>query len=848
MSDGRVVIDSIFETRQSDRGIRNLQRSLDGLNTNRYNERLRLMSAEMKAAFRESRAALIPFKRQLLETEFNFFKLSRSMGTYTGTNKQFMAAVHQLGLEHKKATEEMMKNNQMMKASFIQTVGTMLARSGQSEKIAANFSRMGNPLYTVNNGLLRVTSNLERMARQGNAAVLALKMLGPNANMKELNDMTRMINQGLMRYTSVAIAAAATSVMFYGSIHKAAMENKTYAESFNRMISTLQKAFQPLVDVFAAVMPYVYNFITKIGELIIKFNEAHPVLSKVIAGFTLLLPALTLLLSPLSIGIGLINGWRAAFSAVWMIIGPLVTGLGAMMGTVILVSAAIAGVSAALYLLWTKTDWFKKAVITAWNNIKTATQTAWNWIMNNVISPVMTAIQTFIQEKMAMIQQFWNENGSQIMQAAQNVWNVISTVIQTAMTVIGTIMQTLWPVIKELVIGTWQAIQNVINGAINIIMGIVKTFSALFTGDWKGVWEGAKQIISGALELIWGWVQLFGIGRLLKFFGGLGAKLLSPIKSMWNKISSVFSSTLGKIWGWVTSKFKGIVSSITSSMNSARNLINRVWNAIKSFFSSILSGIWNTVKSKFQGVVSAVTNSMNSTRNKINSVWNAIKGFFANILGGIWNTVKSKFQGIVNSVGSKMGAAQNKIKSIWNKVMSFFKGINLFSIGKDIINGLIKGIGSMANAVWNKAKSIADGVTKKIKGALRIASPSKVMIQFGKWTGEGLEIGMDKSVKGILKASEKIASAAIPDLPDTQTVTSNIFKAPSMQTPQSDMSGIMMAIQNLANAVLNQPVEVDIPVIQTNMNIDSRQFATATNKDMTKAQRRQDFRDKRRYK
>ncbi|MFE5437467.1 tail length tape measure protein, partial [Bacillus cereus] len=108
-----------------------------------------------------------------------------------------------------------------------------------------------------------------------------------------------------------------------------------------------------------------------------------PVLSKVIAGFTLLLPALTLLLSPLAIGIGLINGMAAAFSSVWMLIGPLVTGLGAMMGTVALVAAAIAAVGAALYLLWTKTDWFKKAVIGAWNAIKSATQAAWNWVMNN---------------------------------------------------------------------------------------------------------------------------------------------------------------------------------------------------------------------------------------------------------------------------------------------------------------------------------------------------------------------------------------------------------------------------------------------------------------------------------
>ncbi|WP_113629845.1 phage tail protein [Bacillus amyloliquefaciens] len=86
-----------------------------------------------------------------------------------------------------------------------------------------------------------------------------------------------------------------------------------------------------------------------------------------------------------------------------------------------------------------------------------------------------------------------------------------------------------------------ENIKGVIDGALKIIMGIVEAFAALFTGDWKGLWEAVKKIISGALELIWNWVQLFGIGKLLKFFTGLASKLLSPIGKMWGDIKKVFS-------------------------------------------------------------------------------------------------------------------------------------------------------------------------------------------------------------------------------------------------------------------------------------------------------------------
>jgi phage-related protein len=563
-----------------------------------FSDKWKMMSDEMKQSYQASKDALKPFKKDLLDVEYSYFKLAESMETYKGTNREFMNEVSALGARHKKVTDEMMKNNNFMKNSFIQSVGAMVNRSGQSEKIAANFERMGNPLYTVNNGLLKVGSSLEKMARQGNASVQALKMLGPTANMKELNDMTRMINQGLMRFTSIALVAAVGATVFYGALHDAAASIPGYTEAFNQMGATMRQAFQPMVEVFAAVMMKVYSFITLVGELMIKFNEAHPILAKVMQGFVLLLPAIALLLSPLAIGIGLIAGMQAALASVWVIIGPLVTGFLSIIGTVALVSAGIVAVSAALYLLWTKTDWFKNAVMTAWENIKSATKAAWNWLMDNVIQPVLNAIQSFIQDKMKQVQQFWNENGEMIMQAAQNVWNFLyDGIIKPVMMAIGAIMKVVWPVVQALVVSTWSAIKQTISGAIDVILGIIKFFAALFTGDWSALWEATKQILSGAVNALLGFLQLSFIGGMLKGIRGLASSAKSLFSGMWSKIKSLFSSGISNVHSVVSGGFNKVVSFITglgkTFYNAGKGLIDMMRKGIENAAKSVLSAVEN---------------------------------------------------------------------------------------------------------------------------------------------------------------------------------------------------------------------------------------------------------------
>lgn len=511
-----------------------------------------LMSQEMKQAYQESQAVLRPFKQDLLGIEHDYFKLAKGMKDYQGTNQDFMNEVAELGKRHKKVTEEMMKNNDFMKQSFIETVGTMVNRSGQSEKIAANFTKMNNPLYTVNNGLLNIGSNLERMARNGNASVLALKLLGPTANMKELNDMTMMINRGLMRMSMLALGMGVVFGIATVAVGKLAYAiNEDLKPATDEMSAVWKKVFEPLARVFGAVLLKIIEFTTWVGKLINKFNEAHPVLASMIQSFGYLFLGLMVILSPLAIGIGLFGGLQAAMSAVWLIIGPFVTGFLAVAGTAAIVAAAIVAVGAGLYLLWTKTTWFKDAVFAVWEAIKSGALYIWNAIYENAIKPAVEAIVKFVSEQLETIRQFWDENGAELLKLATDYFKAIWKYIEMAMGIIKGIFQIVWPIISGIVQLAWGIISTATQTFMDIILGIIQVGMNLINGDWSGAWEAIEEIGENIMNNIIGFFEdidlwQIGVDIIQGFINGIGSMVGSVSKKV-REIASLVPKGVKKL-------------------------------------------------------------------------------------------------------------------------------------------------------------------------------------------------------------------------------------------------------------------------------------------------------------
>ncbi|MCG7314933.1 hypothetical protein MHL30_17580 [Priestia flexa] len=655
------------------------------------------MASEMTNAYKQAKRDMQIFKTEQLAVDYGFFKLGQSSDQYAGKTGELMAEIEKLGKTQKTITDNMIKNNSIMKGEFFATIGEMTNMSTQAEKISSNYSRMSNPLLSVNQAGLKVADTMNKIANRGHASVLALQMLGPTANMKELYDMQQLINRGVMRFQMVALAAAATSVLAYGAMHKAAMDSVAgYEEAFNRMKSSVREALQPMVDVFGAVMIKVYDFIDTIAQMAIAFNNAHPTMAKVLQGIVMLVPALTLLLSPLAIGIGLLAGFKAAFASVWTMIAPLVTGLAAMSATVWIVAAAIVALTAGLVYLWNTNEGFRNGVITAWEAIKAKAIEVFQGLLT-IITPAFEAVKAFVMTKLAEIKAFWDQHGTQIIQAMQNAFAFIQMIVMNAFAVLTPFIQAAWAIIQTVFQTAWEVIKTIVNTAINIVMGLVKVFAGLLTGDFDLMWEGVKQIVSAAWSF-------------LKSIVSIGINFVSSI--------------------------------VKTGLDLVKTIFTTVWEAIKTKVSEV----WESIKTKVQAAVDNVKTS-----------------------------VENGFEKLKSAVDTKMNAAKDKIEDIWAKVEAFFEGIDLFQIGKDIIQGLIDGIGSMASAAITKASELASEIKDTIAGAFKVHSPSRWMRDMiGKNLLIGFQIGLDKERRSTLSKVADMTrwmTPAMPTIPQTDTRT-----------------------------------------------------------------------------
>lgn len=137
--------------------------------------------------------------------------------------------------------------------------------------------------------------------------------------------------------------------------------------------------------------------------------------------------------------------------------------------------------------------------------------------------------------------------------------------------------------------------------------------------------------------------------------------------------------------------------------------------------------------------------------------WKEIKSWTIKTWDKIWNWIKDIWNKIVNWTKEAAGKVYKWAKDKIEKIQD----IDLFQIGKDIIQGLIDGIGSMGQAVWDAAKGIASSVVDSITGFLGIHSPSREAIWLMKQFGAGMVVGVRKSVSNVKKAVVDLARSAV---------------------------------------------------------------------------------------
>jgi phage-related protein len=336
---------------------------------------------------------------------------------------------------------------------------------------------------------------------------------------------------------------------------------------------------------------------------------------------------------------------------------------------------------------------------------------------------------------------------------------------------------------REGVDTAWAWIKDAFSTALEFISGVVKNvFNAVASFIFiqltkiKAFWAQNGDQIMAAAKNVWETIKSVvktGMDFIKKVIEIAWPIIQRIVETAWNVIKTVIDTGVDVILGIIKFFSQVFTGDWESAFDTVLQIARDIWDGIKEVFSIALSIIKNAISAGFNWIKSIISTVMNSVKSAIDYIWNAIKKVFNTTVNTIKTTIENGFNAIKNVISNLFTGAKNKIVEIWNSIEKFFSGIDLYQIGRDIIQGLVNGITSMVSSLMSKARDIANSVKNTIKDALNINSPSRVMIEIGGFIGEGLALGMTDVIPNIEKSSLKLASATVPEIGRSEPIPSN---------------------------------------------------------------------------
>ncbi|MBC1398612.1 phage tail protein [Listeria fleischmannii] len=619
----------------------------------------------------------------------------------------------------------------------------MLAKLAKENSLGISTS-FGNLRNAISKGVANIITKLDELTKKFTGKTIAQNIDGLKIIINNtFNSISKMLSSGGFTKAVQKIGQGIKTGLEIAVpiFKKLGVALADFLKAFVNALPTLTPVIQIVVGAFLGLGDVIASTVLPAITKIFKFISQHQTLFKAVAvGVLVAVSAFKTIKTVISIV-------KAVKNAV---IG-LNTVL--MANPIILIISLVVGLIAALVWFFTQTKTGQKIVKVAWEGIKDATIAVVNFLIKawQSVTEFLSGIWDWIKDTAGAL---WD--------GVVSVWQSGIETLKLIWQGISTFFSDLWNTITSIATTAWTAFTST-------IMGVLQPFIDIFVAMWNGiseglslVWEGIKNIAQGAWEIIKN-VILAPILVLVDLLTGDFEGVKNDLAQIWGNIKNAAN----QIWigikqviaGWVIA----VVSYIRGLWDGFKQYITTLWNVIKSTASNAWGWIKSTVINLVIGLVTRVISFWNSLKSSTTNIWNGVKS----LASSIWNNIKSTVinlvngikQGAINAWNNLKSATSNAFKSVVNFIKNPLQGIDLFKIGKNIIQGLINGIGNMAKAVQKKVEDIAGGIKKKIKGALGIHSPSRVMRdEVGRFIPQGIAVGIEADSDAVDKAMKKLIS------------------------------------------------------------------------------------------
>lgn len=385
-------------------------------------------------------------------------------------------------------------------------------------------------------------------------------------------------------------------------------------------------------------------------------------------------------------------------------------------------------------------NWFKGIG----ESISEVFSTAFNFVWK-YIGPLVTGVKNAFLHMSFFLKNLW-EN---LVNIGENLFTILKNVILAPILFVTSMITGGWEEAKENMLAVWNNITEAASEIWNSITSIISNYLLNMKMAVLNIWIGLKT----SVITIW-------------------TDLSLKASEIWNNITSFFIQT-----------WENIKQASLQAWENLKQTTMDTWEGLKTWFFETVENIKNGVIDGWNNLKQGTVDTFNATVQWSKDTWNNFKQWVVDLVTGIkdgiingWENLKQGTFNIFNDLVQGAKNAWNNLKrsvsdTVENVKQTFndMRHIDLFEIGKNIIQGLVNGIGSMIGAVNKKIKEIAGNIKEKIKGALGIHSPSRWMRDMiGKNIVLGVVAGIDQE-KGTLDKSVKKMTDLPTELPNFST-------------------------------------------------------------------------------
>ncbi|MBL1229950.1 hypothetical protein IW492_11970 [Enterococcus sp. BWB1-3] len=582
-------------------------------------------------------------------------------------------------------------------------------------------------------------------------------------------------------------------------------------QRWKEAVENIKAAFgQPLLEPFTKMIEVASDVVNRFADFLNRYPAIVYTVTGALVVFAAALKSI-LIVNSITTAIGPTISALRGFKTMLMGVG----GAGGLLASpIFLAVAAITALAVILYTAYQRSETFRNVVQAVFEYLKVATAVVIEKVKNfgaSVIEAFTSAYQNsemlrggmavvfeFIKNilgtvteklslfKEAILQAFQSGDMSGLLEIFKNliptiigfILGGIPKLLIMGTKMISSIAEGMGISVPELLTMVVESIMNVIMEIINMLPSFIETGAAMLTGLIEGIAgmlpglvDAGIGIITGLLTAILENLSLLvesGVALLNALIEGLMTALPFIVEAVIVIVTTFVALLIENLPMLLNAGIKILLAIIAGLLEVLPALLEAAVTILTALVFTLIKNLPRILSVGVQLITALITGLLSMLGQLLGAIGNLMLGILSKIgefLGQMLIKGIELITNLINGIGQKISEAGTKAGEIARSVIDGVTGFvkDMKNAGVNLAMGFINGIDNMITEVKEKAAALAKGAVDTVKKWLRIASPSKVMIQMGEWTGEGFGAGIEAMIAPVSKLSEKLAEAATID-------------------------------------------------------------------------------------